>query len=302
MFLQKSKQASGVQEALFSAPQTPATRRDENWLKARLVKGAERIEFSERVTVTPCLAELMLRRNVRNRPMVEGNVDKFVKLIERGEFRVTHQGVAFDWNGDLLDGQHRLAAVIETAKSVEIIVGFGYDPKVFDALDGGRKRTVGDVLSLKGEGDPNNLAAAIRFCMSYYETGHPRNITPSAAQTIEFLEANPSIRNSIKPARRVKREFGNSLSLWASLHFIFAQIDAEGADKFFYNVATGDGLKKSEPEAVLRSRLITHLSGKSELGRIEYPAVVIKAWNLRRTGQTRRLLSWKADESFPEAV
>jgi hypothetical protein len=35
---------------------------------------------------------------------------------------VTHQGIAFDTQGVLVDGQHRLAAIIEADRPVELTV------------------------------------------------------------------------------------------------------------------------------------------------------------------------------------
>jgi len=41
----------------------------------------------------------------------EGRMERgFAEAMRRGEWMVTHQGIAFDTQGVLVDGQHRLAA------------------------------------------------------------------------------------------------------------------------------------------------------------------------------------------------
>ena len=63
---------------------------------------------------------------------------------------VTHQGIAFDVNGVLVDGQHRLAAVIEADVPVELTVFTEVGEGTFDVLDTGKRRTAADVLAIEG--------------------------------------------------------------------------------------------------------------------------------------------------------
>jgi hypothetical protein len=60
---------------------------------------------------------------------------------------VTHQDIAFDSNGVLVDGQHRLAAIIEADLPVEMTVFTDVEPDNFDVLDTGEKRNAADVLA-----------------------------------------------------------------------------------------------------------------------------------------------------------
>lgn len=94
--------------------------------------------------VTPAMAAEWLNRNISNRPLRPWWVGQLAAKIERGEWMVTHQGVAFDQSGVLLDGQHRLRAIVQAGKTCEMVVWRGADPMSFAVVDTGVLRTFAD--------------------------------------------------------------------------------------------------------------------------------------------------------------
>jgi len=102
--------------------------------------------------VDPALALEWLQRNIAtNRPMRPTVIDGYAGEMERGEWHLTHQGVAFDTSGNLIDGQHRLAAIIKANVVVPMMVTVNAPADSFVALDGGVKRTLGDRLSIRSD-------------------------------------------------------------------------------------------------------------------------------------------------------
>ena len=74
----------------------------------------------EVMDITPDMAKKILaHRNKNNRPLRYTHLEKLSNAIEKDEWKVTHQGLAFDKDGNLIDGQHRLAAVLQTRKTVK---------------------------------------------------------------------------------------------------------------------------------------------------------------------------------------
>ncbi len=122
---------------------------------------ARNTRFSEIRMVTPEMAREMLLNNV-NRPVIPTNLRVLVGAISRGEWRTTHQGIAFDKHGNLVDGQHRLLACIATGIPITVEVTFGLDPEDRDAMDGGRIRTVGNHLDLDAR-----IAQPLRLASSF---------------------------------------------------------------------------------------------------------------------------------------
>jgi hypothetical protein len=114
--------------------------------------------------ITPEIAAEWLRYNPSNRPLRRWWVKVLAARINQGEWRVTHQGIAFNADGDLCDGQHRLAAIVMAGIACYCAVFNGVDPKSFKAMDQGVKRTMADPSGLdKRIVEPCNYAARIAY-------------------------------------------------------------------------------------------------------------------------------------------
>lgn len=107
---------------------------------------------SEVETITPATAQrYLLKNSPRNRPLRSSRVAELSRDILRGDWRLSHQPIAFDTDGNLIDGQHRLNAIIQTGISLQVMVTRGVDPESFDVIDRGLKRSAGDVLGIHGD-------------------------------------------------------------------------------------------------------------------------------------------------------
>src|SRR5262249_7313781 len=101
--------------------------------------------------VTPAIARAWLKRNVCNRPLREPEVEDMRAAFERGEWELTHQGIAFDDHGDLIDGQHRLHAIALQPEGFRcmMLVSRGLNrARVFPVVDKHQRRTLADSLGI----------------------------------------------------------------------------------------------------------------------------------------------------------
>jgi hypothetical protein len=71
--------------------------------------------------------------------MIEG-------LLRREEFCTTHQGAAFNSSGHLIDGHHRLTAIVNTGVSVWLLMVRAVPDETIEAMDRGAIRSMADVL------------------------------------------------------------------------------------------------------------------------------------------------------------
>lgn len=99
--------------------------------------------------ITPEQAREFLRGNASNRPLRRSWVKTLRESIERGEWKLTHQGIALTTDLQLLDGQHRLHAIVEAGVTVKMNVTFDCDPGAYAVIDGGIKRTASDQLRVQ---------------------------------------------------------------------------------------------------------------------------------------------------------
>ena len=103
------------------------------------------------ITITPQMAvEWLERHNTTNRDRKPSVVSQYARDLLAGRWPVTHQGIAFDWNGELIDGQHRLAAIALANVSVQMYVATGLDPLARSVVDTQAKRSVYDAFTLSG--------------------------------------------------------------------------------------------------------------------------------------------------------
>lgn len=94
------------------------------------------------VEINPKKAVEMLTKNKHNRKKRPGHVAFLARAMRIGSFETTHQGIAFDDNGDLVDGQHRLYAIVESNTTQTMLVTYGVSSV---NLDNGLSRTMTDL-------------------------------------------------------------------------------------------------------------------------------------------------------------
>jgi len=138
------------------------------------------------VLVTPELAEEWLKLNTHNRPLKKSLVAKYVADIENGCWHITHQGIAFDENGRLVDGQHRLYAIIVADVSIVMAVTDGVKSEAQLAFDDGGGRTAHDAFVLSGA-LPGVTRRHVQICRSMvFERSVKRPKTKT--QLLEWLQ------------------------------------------------------------------------------------------------------------------
>jgi hypothetical protein len=74
------------------------------------------------IMVTPTMAAKWLEANVHNRKISQEVVDRYTREMKAGSWHLNHQGIAFNCEGTLIDGQHRLWAVIESGCTIPMLV------------------------------------------------------------------------------------------------------------------------------------------------------------------------------------
>lgn len=120
------------------------------------------LQFAE-VLVTPALATEWLAKNFeRNRSINKSAVARYAAEMKAGLWKVTHQGIAFDDQGRLVDGQHRLLAIKSSGVSVAMVVSYYLSASPLENFDRGTIRSVGDGLEVSGfapRGRGGHLAA-----------------------------------------------------------------------------------------------------------------------------------------------
>jgi hypothetical protein len=141
-----------------------------------------------KMDVTPAMARQWLKYNTRNRPLRPSHVERLKASFERGEYVMTHQGIAFATDGSVIDGQHRLHAIADmpdgTSFPMLVTLGLKHEDvfPVVDVVSAGR--SVSDVLGV------DRKAAEVGMFLCRIANHSRSGITPTLAAPYIALTHN----------------------------------------------------------------------------------------------------------------
>jgi hypothetical protein len=261
--------------------------------------------------ISPKRASELLEANTSNRPLSKATVRSFAEAMRRGDWLVTHQGIAFDTNGVLVDGQHRLAAIIEADQSIELTVFTNVDPDTFDVLDTGKRRNAADALAIGGEKSTTLLAAMVRTV--WLDENRPETSWSGGAaavtnhQIVQTFAAHPLLRDYVPVAERVATETGMIKSAAGAAAYL---VDAQNKSKrarlaeCHDGVIDGAGLAKTDPRLVFRKTMFA--MARKQAGAVqrrrdtrEHVVLYLKAFNAWASGETLTQLRYTPREPAP---
>jgi len=269
-----------------------------------------KIEITE---VTPTLAAQWLSTNhSNNRKKSKRLIAQYARDMIAGKWDVTGEAIKFDTTGRLIDGQHRLSAVVEAHKNVRMAVITGLEPKVIHVLDTGKSRTGADALTITGQIENAVHVAALARKIIGFKAGAPEIMQTKKIrlkgeaitnrEILDFASVNdlqPYVRFSHRLDKmQIARVF--SATEWAFVFWLLSQTDAAAAEEFCTRLASLDNVGLNNPIRTLFEKLVrsqVRLSGKQTL------MATVSAWNAWRTGATLKVIRVSnMDEAIPQAV
>ena len=117
--------------------------------------------------ITPEKAKRIMVKNIANRNINKKRVTQYATSMERGEWVENGQTIVLSKEGFLLDGQHRLSAVIKSGVPVRFIVAYlsGVESSPIGVpIDLGQSRNVSQITGIK-----RNYVSSIATMMRMYE-------------------------------------------------------------------------------------------------------------------------------------
>lgn len=258
------------------------------------------------MTITPEKAAALLgERNTSNRRMSATIVTKYARDMASGNWLQNGDPIRFAVDGTLLDGQHRLSAIVKAGVTLRVFVVWNLPRESQDTMDDGRKRTMANVLELDGHSTHSRTTASIVRRAYLYDRGFyssAGSANPSKQEMKEYLAANPTIWDSAAKAEAMRSGRGVrcAASTLGLAHFLFSRKSQVAADNFFDLLRTGAGLPEKHPVLVLRNRLAVDGSTRVSTESTEVLVWFIKTWNAYRSGASMSIIRYKSNESFPE--
>jgi hypothetical protein len=262
--------------------------------------------------ITPQLAAEFLKRNLNNRKLRDRHVKKLAKEMSNGKWVLNGEPIQFNNKGELINGQHRLHAIVLSNVSVYILVVSGIeDENAFATIDqNSLSRGAHTVLQMKGVNYAPIMVSISKKLIHWKNTHDKFNFSfnnnaykeVSSSDVVDFYEENETdilfVFEAIRDARLIKT-CGARSALMAALYICY-KANPKTAPRFISMLKSGIGLQDQSPVLLLREKLT--YSVPKEGGRLwdqEVMALTIKAFNAYSERKTRKILRWTEKEKFP---
>lgn len=262
------------------------------------------------LAVTPEMAERWLGYNIINRPFRNHQAIKLESDMLSGRWLFDGAPIRFDEHGNLIDGQHRLTAVMRTGLTFPFSVMQGLPSQAQDVMDLNAKRTAADQLAFRGVRNSGFVAASVRLFLLHHngllfkDTHRKAEVTEAVITA--YVDANhETIESMLSMGNEVQRNRGVQPSLAGAAALLFLNIDADAARDFFHLLHTGAGTE-GHPIVTLDRRMWKIKEDRKIMSERDRLAMVIQAWNAWRQGRQLTRFSrpkdgWTA-ETYPVAI
>lgn len=263
----------------------------------------------QEILVTPEIAQHWLTFNTANRVLTQANLEKMKAAMASDRWNDDGATIRFAY-GKLLDGQHRLTAIVLTGKSLNMLVVFGLDADSQVTMDTGRPRTPRDILSIEGldKWAASTMGSAIHQIIAF-ESGRAI-YSPQKFENREvrdfYLENRSRLDLTIQACRNYPRRHPVlPLARVMTLHYFFAKRDAVLAGDFFDRLMSGVELARNSPIYHVRHLLDDDLKSQRNRSVFDQMFLVVRGWNVLRRGNALRSASGlypRDGETFPEIM
>lgn len=251
-----------------------------------------------------------------NRPVEPETVKSYNRDMAANLWRESDLAIAFDWDGQMLNGQHRLLSIQLTPEAdikLPFYLWFDLDPEAWDAYDSGRNRTFTDLAA--GDQDTNRflLGATTRLIMKLDAGQEWRlKVSPVAQRAWKNDPTNAVIKEAVRLGQNAvsPKEVKNNASAMAALAFLVMRempdrkegMTTDPLQMFLDGIHWGENVHRTDPRAALRRRFHGKLEPIEKANWFQL-ATNIKAFNRFLTGTPMQYVKFDPySEVYPELL
>lgn len=243
------------------------------------------------VEVTPEQAEKWLAANLANRTVRTARVREYATAMREGRWLYTADPIRFDEDGRLIDGQHRLMAVVKAGLPVEMHVVRGLAREAQDAVDTGAARTASDQLKVRGFKHGPQLAATIPIVNWLLKDGGFA-ASYSRDDVVYWVGVHEGLDQVVDLAVRNRNLLPAQLAPYAATHYAARRqaSDPATADTFFVEqLVETIGLTSGAPALAARRYLLGLREDKrpnNKAARAETVLALLEGYRQYRAGKS----------------
>jgi hypothetical protein len=260
--------------------------------------------YTEVRRITPMMAKELLGKNyIKQRKVISSHVWHLAQQMKRGQWILNGAPIIIDKSGNVIDGQHRLLAVIHSGVPCEFLVVCGIDQKAFQTIDRGKNRNTASDLSIAGVANSGLVAATTAAVLNYRRAltvpikkdgkiiGQGGSLSTyirasSQDQMAEYFANETSYKIAVNIAMNCKHK---AITSATATTVLLALVDGSmGQDRvlnFWDCFKTGANLESTSPILKLRERLEKEKRSEKKMTANHMIMLMVKAWNLYAEGK-----------------
>lgn len=256
------------------------------------------------------LLDISAKTNFQNRNLSSHLVNRYASDMKEGKWQPTGQTISIASDGAIIDGQHRLNAIVKAGVPVEINFIRNVSKQTFDCYDIGKIRTNKDILNIAGyDKYAHAITGGLGLLVSYLINGNNAFLRNKFTQRRRYFYI-------FEPILKIYYQKLTEGACWYStsnnqrlisqgssvfFYFIFTFINDEKGCLFFQKIKEGTGLEKGDPVFALRTTLLNIKLSKYKRLNLEPEAYyIIKAWNKFYKNEKISGFNYSKAEKFPD--
>lgn len=248
--------------------------------------------YSSVVAITPDMADRWLKANATNRNLRKAQIDRYARDMLAGQWRITGEGVKFSADGKLLDGQHRLHAIIKSGCTVLMFVFRGIDPEAQSVMDSGAGRTASDnVYMQQGKENAVIVTSVARLAIRRDLGGEKWSYSPTNSEIYSWINAHPEVDIAAHIAARFRKNTDVTPGLIGfTAWLIGSSAGFAAAEEFWELASTRVGLYPSDPVNAMVNAFAEIRRKRTRVSETALVSGILRAYNARQSGKTMKLL------------
>jgi hypothetical protein len=261
--------------------------------------------------VTPTRAKELLESNTSNRTLNHNRVIRYATDIMNGNWQEdTAEPIKITKKGTLIDGQHRLNAIIRANKEISLWIAEGVPEETFTVIDSGKSRSSADVFKIARVKNSAGIPPIIQFSeilkngfADAHEVKQSDKLTNQDLLKI-YQKDEDYWQETYKQTLKYYNKFGKILNTTTIGSFLtyFRTISPVDAEEFFEQLCSG--VYDNSSILICRNKLIADKTNKLRKLPVKVKnAFIVKTWNAFRKGKENKILKWNPVlEDFPKAI
>jgi len=240
---------------------------------------------TQEILITPEIALNFLKSNTRNRQLKEEVVLEYARLMKANLWMENGEPIIFGKGNILLDGQHRLGAIVKSGKSQNCLVVFDVNPDAFSTIDVGKIRSGGDILYINGVKDSKKISSIISAYHAtrkgYYTANNNRGI--SRVEILNIFNENPEFWIEINKKsnifyKKIALLTASTIGGYMAFLILDKKHDKDFVFNFFFQLFFAENIENNSI-ILLREKYLKNLTKQYKITKEYKKAIFIKSWN-----------------------